>query len=623
MQIRFNKIGQVQQSRFEVTDTTIRIGSHPQNNVVLKSPFVAKMAAIISRGEMGWELCSTADNEIKVGGHAVHSGERTLLVADLSIEIYPYELFLDGIGDEIRTGPNRELINEAVSQLLIQVHEQVLSKIDLNSDSYRPDDIGFLREQENNIAEFAKLRGLLDPDKKQMLEQCAGLTLQGEVLMQVLDAVNVGTAWKSTALWAEMHSAVSRMESELKMISDRLRLRLGIEKIADKTARIEAVEKGFWAEWDIVTKDLYSELLEYLGLRFIKKQIKDIMFGYGPLEDLLRLPNISEIMVVSRDQIYVEKKGIIEKTGRSFVSDEVTVSVIDRIVSKVGRRIDKSEPLVDARLLDGSRVNAVIPPLAINGPCITIRKFPDSRLKISDLIRCGALTGAASRFLEAAVISGSNILVSGGTGSGKTTLLNCLSDFIPNKERIVTIEDTAELQISKEHVVRLETKAANVEGRGAYDIRDLVKNSLRMRPDRIIVGECRGAEALDMLQAMNTGHDGSMTTVHANTSADVILRLEVLVQQAANLPLQSIHRQIASAIDLVVQLARLENGRRCVTQITEFVDYDERDSRIVIKDIFALGDGGYEALLVPTGCLPSFMPTLMSKKLLDLDLFYR
>lgn len=622
MQIRFNKIGQVQQSRFEVTDTTIRIGSHPQNNVVLNSPFVAKMAAIISRGEMGWELYSTADNEIKVGGHAVHSGERTLLVSDLSIEIYPYELFLDGLGDEIRTGPNRELINELVSILLIQVHEQVLSKIDLASDSYRPDDPGFLRDQENNIAEFAKLRGLLDADKKQMLEQCAGLTLQGEVLMQVLDEVNLGTAWKNTAIWSEMHTSVSRMESELKMICDRVKLRLGISKIADKTARIEAVEKGFWAEWDVVTKDLYSELLEYLGLRYIKKQIKDIMFGYGPLEDLLRLPNISEIMVVSRDQIYVEKKGVIEKTGRSFVSDDVTVSVIDRIVSKVGRRIDKSEPLVDARLLDGSRVNAVIPPIAINGPCITIRKFPDTRLKISDLIRRGALTASASRFLEAAVIAGANILVSGGTGSGKTTLLNCLSDFIPNKERIVTIEDTAELQIAKEHVVRMETKAANVEGRGQYDIRDLVKNSLRMRPDRIVVGECRGAEALDMLQAMNTGHDGSMTTVHANTSADVILRLEVLVQQAAALPLQSIHRQIASAIDLVVQLARLENGRRCVTQITEFVDYDERDQRIVIKDIFALGDGGDDALLVPTGCLPSFMPKLMNKKLLNLDLFY-
>ena len=201
-------------------------------------------------------------------------------------------------------------------------------------------------------------------------------------------------------------------------------------------------------------------------------------------------------------------------------------------------------------------------------------------------------------------------------------MLNCLSDYIPNKNRIVTIEDTAELQLAKEHVVRLETKSANVEGKGEFDIRRLVMNSLRMRPDRIVVGECRGPEALDMLQAMNTGHDGSMTTIHANTSEDVILRLEVLVQTAADLPLQSIHRQIASAIDIVVQLVRFENGRRCVTQITEFVDYDETEERIVTKDIFKHGDGGYDADLVPTGCLPTFMPKLIEEKLLDLDLFY-
>ena len=197
-----------------------------------------------------------------------------------------------------------------------------------------------------------------------------------------------------------------------------------------------------------------------------------------------------------------------------------------------------------------------------------------------------------------------------------------MSDYIPDKDRIVTIEDTAELQISKEHVVRMETKSANVEGRGEYDIRDLVKNSLRMRPDRIVVGECRGPEALDMLQAMNTGHDGSMTTVHANTSEDVILRLEVLVQQAADLPIESIHRQIASAIDIVVQLARLDNGRRCVTQITQFVDYDEIEQRIMYKDIFKMSHSGYDALLVPTGALPTFMPKLMSRNLIDLDLFY-
>lgn len=448
------------------------------------------------------------------------------------------------------------------------------------------------------------------------------MTAMSELLIQVLDSIQSGTQWKNNATWSHLHTAVEQLESELQKIVDRISKKLKLNEIVDKTDRVEKVELGFWPIWDEIHKDLYPELSQYLGIRYIKKQIKDIMFGYGPLEDLLRLPSISEIMVVSRDQIYIEKRGVLEKTGRRFVSDEVTVSIIDRIVQRVGRRIDRSDPLVDARLTDGSRVNAVIPPIAINGPCITIRKFPDKRLEMPELIKYKSLTPAADRFLKACVIAGCNILVSGGTGSGKTTLLNCLSDYIPDKDRIVTIEDTAELQLAKEHVVRMETKAANVEGKGEYDIRTLVKNSLRMRPDRIIVGECRGPEALDMLQAMNTGHDGSMTTIHANTSEDVILRLEVLVQTAADLPVQSIHRQVASAIDLVVQLTRLENGRRCVTQITEFVDYDESEERIVTKDIFKMADGGYDAPLVPTGCLPTFMPALIERELLDLELFY-
>ena len=313
MQIRFNKIGQVQQSFFQVTEPTVRVGSHPQNNVVLSSPFIAKMAAIISHGEMGWELCSTADNEIKVGGHAIHSGEKTLLVPDATIEIYPYELFIHGLDDQVLSGPTREELNQQLSDILIQIHQRVLSKIDLNSDSYRPDDVEFLREQESNIGEFARVRGILEADQRPLLEHAAGLTIQGEVLMGVLDSVNESSVWKNDSIWSEMHTAVSRMETELHMIVQKVHLRLGVDKIADKTERIEAVENGFWAEWEECSKGLYPELLEYLGTRFIKKQIKDIMFGYGPLEDLLRLPNISEIMVVSRDQIYVEKKASSKK----------------------------------------------------------------------------------------------------------------------------------------------------------------------------------------------------------------------------------------------------------------------------------------------------------------------
>ena len=324
-------------------------------------------------------------------------------------------------------------------------------------------------------------------------------------------------------------------------------------------------------------------------------------------------------MVVSSDQIYVETDGVIERSGRRFISDHVTESVIERIVAQVGRRIDKSQPLVDARLPDGSRVNAIIPPLAVGGPCLTIRRFPTNRLTIEDLIEKGSLTSSAAAFLRAAVGNRRNILVSGGTGSGKTTMLNAMSSFIPHKERIVTVEDTAELKMYQEHVVTLETRPANVEGQGAYSARDLVKNALRMRPDRLIVGECRGGEALDMLQAMNTGHDGSMTTVHANSSSEVIERLELLVLMAVDLPIKAIHRQIASALDLVVQLSRMANGRRMVTQVSEVESMDEETGDLIVNDIFNARDG---VSLQPTGYLPTFVDQLVDKNLLDLRFLY-
>ncbi|MEO1999389.1 MAG: CpaF family protein, partial [Planctomycetaceae bacterium] len=338
-----------------------------------------------------------------------------------------------------------------------------------------------------------------------------------------------------------------------------------------------------------------------------------------PLQDLLRAPTISEIMVVKSDQIYVERDGVLELSGRRFISDKVTESIIERIVAQVGRRIDKRQPLVDARLPDGSRVNAIIPPLAVRGPCLTIRKFPAYRFTMDDLIDLGSVTASAAMFLRACVINRRNILVSGGTGTGKTTMLNVLSSFIPHRDRIVTIEDTTELQLHQEHVVTLETKPPNVEGSGEYTIRDLVKNALRMRPDRIVVGECRGAEALDMLQAMNTGHDGSMTTVHANNTEDVMRRLEVLVLMAVELPVVSIQRQIASAIDLVVQITRMPGGQRAISQISEVVGYDPAREGLHITDIYNTRD---EQTLQPTGYMPSFIDQLIDNELLKLEFLY-
>lgn len=305
--------------------------------------------------------------------------------------------------------------------------------------------------------------------------------------------------------------------------------------------------------------------------RFLNELTSEIL-GLGPIETLLKDENITEIMINGYDNIYVEQKGLITKTNIKFRNEEHLMNIIDRIVSSVGRRVDESSPLVDARLADGSRVNIIIPPLALNGACVTIRKFAKDKLTIDNLIEFNSISSSMAEFIKYCVEAKLNIIVSGGTGSGKTTLLNICSSFIPENERIITIEDSAELQLNQEHLVTLETRPANIEGKGEITIRDLVKNALRMRPDRIIVGEVRTGEALDMLQAMNTGHDGSMTTVHANSPRDLLSRLETMVLMSGmELPLKAIRDNIASSIDLVIQIARLRDGSRKIVSITEVV----------------------------------------------------
>jgi pilus assembly protein CpaF len=315
------------------------------------------------------------------------------------------------------------------------------------------------------------------------------------------------------------------------------------------------------------------------------REITSNILGYGPIEPFLADESITEVMVNSHHTIYVERKGQIEETDVQFASERHLLQVIDRIVAQTGRRIDEASPMVDARLPDGSRVNAIIPPLAITGPSLTIRKFSKDPLTIDDLVSYGTLSHQAAAFLEACVSGKLNILVSGGTGTGKTTMLNVLSSFIPEKERIVTIEDAAELRLSQKHVISLEARPANIEGKGQITIRDLVRNALRMRPDRIIVGECRGSEAVDMLQAMNTGHDGSLTTIHANSPRDALARTETLVLTAGfDLPLKAIRDQIASAFDLIIHTQRLVDGRRRITHITEVARVE--GDVITLSDIF-------------------------------------
>jgi len=325
----------------------------------------------------------------------------------------------------------------------------------------------------------------------------------------------------------------------------------------------------------------------------VAQEVYDDVVGLGPIESLIRASDITEIMVNGPENIYVEKHGKLERTGIFFQDDEHVLNVINRIVSFVGRRCDEANPMVDARLADGSRVNVVIPPVSLKGPCITIRKFKSSPMQISDLINYNSLSFAMSFFLEACVKGRCNVVVSGGTGSGKTTLLNVLSGFIPENERIVTIEDAAELQLMQRHVVTLESRPANIEGKGSITIRDLVRNSLRMRPDRIIVGEVRSGEALDMLQAMNTGHDGSLTTVHANSTRDVISRIETMVLMAGmELPVKAIREQIASAIDLIVHQSRMRDGSRKIVSVSEVMGME--GDTVTLQDIFVYQPEGYD-----------------------------
>jgi pilus assembly protein CpaF len=361
--------------------------------------------------------------------------------------------------------------------------------------------------------------------------------------------------------------------------------------------------------------DTENPLLNRMERERLIDEVLDETFGFGPLEVLLKDPTISDILINGPKKIYVERRGKMEKSDVTFRDNEHLLQIIDRIVSKVGRRVDETSPMVDARLPDGSRVNAIISPLALDGASVSIRRFGANPLKLEDLLNYKAFTPEMAMLMEACIKARLNILISGGTGSGKTTLLNTLSAFIPHEERIVTIEDAAELQLQQDHIVRLETRPPNIEGKGAITTRDLVRNALRMRPERIIIGECRGGESLDMLQAMNTGHAGSMTTLHANTPRDAQARLETMIMMAGmDLPIKAMRQQISSAVDLIIQANRLQGGPRKLTSITEVMNMEQ--DMIIMQDIFRYKQLGIDqngrcyGQFEATGVRPSFVNRL-------------
>lgn len=392
-----------------------------------------------------------------------------------------------------------------------------------------------------------------------------------------------------------------------------------IEDVRQKTMQMINIALTKEAGTLIATREQREHLI---------KEIADEALGLGPLEDLIRDPDITDIMVNNKNQIYIEKYGKLELTTKRFVSNQQVRQIIERIIAPLGRRVDESVPMVDARLADGSRVNAIIPPLSLSGPTLTIRKFGVERMKISDLINFCTLDPVMEQFLKACVLSHKNMIVSGATGSGKTTVLNVLSEFIPDGERIVTIEDAAELKLHHLHWVRLESRPPNIEGKGAITTRDLFRNSLRMRPDRIIIGECRGSESLDMLQAMNTGHDGSMTTLHANSTQDVLARLDSLILMGGmEIPLRAIREMIASAIDIIVHTARFSDGSRKIIQVSEIAGMLD-ELHIGLSDIFVYKESGVDqqgkiqGKFQPTGYIPSFLEEIKMRQIpLSEDIF--
>ncbi len=625
MKIWYNKIHDSRRSMVDLAEAEIRIGRDPSNSLVLPSPLVSREHALVRFVDGKLELENVGLNSCLVGDTEVFGGQTAIFSPGTKVRIWPFTLSFETETANIVSRAELEAhLRTIIADLELRIHKKLLERLDLyefESDSVRSTDNIVLLE--NNIEDVCRELDVFGIKNEPLLEEITGIVLRDQLVNQLIMETAGDRQFDLASLTHNEFdipaTLVPERETELHSLLMFLRERLELTKERDLTNQIHKVEGKFADYFHLVRPHLHRELRKYLILRMLKKDLKDIVFGFGPLQDLLRAPSISEIMVVSSDQIFVERSGVIERSGRRFISDKVTESIIERIVAQVGRRIDKSQPLVDARLPDGSRVNAIIPPLAVKGPSLTIRKFPIQRLTMNELVDLGSITKTAAMFLRACVIDRCNILVSGGTGTGKTTFLNVLSSFVPFKERIVTIEDTTELRLHQEHVVCLESKPPNVEGTGAYTIRDLVKNALRMRPDRIVVGECRGAEALDMIQAMNTGHDGSMTTVHANSSEQVLERLEVLILMAADLPVVSIHRQVASALDIIVHIDRMPGGRRMVTQISEVGEVDPETHRTKVTDIFNFRDG---VSLQPTGYLPSFVDTLVEKRLLEVEFLY-
>jgi len=605
----------------EIEGDPITIGREEGNTLTLKSPFVARRhCRIVRKGnQMLVESLSRAGT--RVANREVLPDKPVKVDFGDEIQLGQFSIAL--VGMEKRTlGEESEITDAELHAMLMEmerdVHSQLLERMNLRvtghlnkNDSRFIDEV--LHHLDNVLA--SNVEKLDRPVLLYAIRSHLRRLVQAEVVRQCEGRIQ--TDYKSAdsrMLDAEQDQQIAQLVTNLVDMMPLLFDPTSVQE--DLAVADDSFEELFEQELPMIPR----ELQRYIVRRTVSKDIQDIMFGMGPLQDLLEMPSVSEIMVVGKDHIYTEKQGKIVQTSRTFFSDDILLSIIERILTPVGRRVDTSTPLVDARLPDGSRVNVVINPLSLVGPCLTIRKFGWVPFTMDDLIERASISSSVAAFLQGCVVGRKNILISGGTGSGKTTLLNVLSAYARPNERILTVEESAELRLPQPHVVKLEGRPANVEGKGAYTIRDLVRNALRMRPDRIIIGEVRGAEAMDMLQAMNTGHDGSLSTIHANTPYDCMKRLEALVLMAVDMPIRAIREQVVSAIDLVVQVARFADGTRRITTISEVTAIEPDTDQIRLENVFTLRDPKQPEMR-HTGYMPSFTEALIEQKHFGIDVF--